>query len=417
VASVTSAITTIKTFLQHAAYWTLRCFDALGGLAIKTRHGAALVRLIVPSSRPLLCSACFMDHGLQLDAERVGIVNALPCPNCGTTKSRKLTLFLTKRLAHRFFVRGSVFRTEYGAAPLVQFNEMQYGTGDYRGPIWLHRDVCLINEAAKIGLFHYGPRFWMLGHVEPLQDLQNETRRGAIIERILKEYPTQEWKQGRTLYRLRVNPETPSDHAAYDSPPMQFLGNGRFDCASDPVLYCSQDVEGCVHECRVTVEDDLFIATLALARDLKLLDLTELLFEECVTEFESLDMAVHMLFYAGKHSYPVSREIACAAKVAGFDGIVYPSFFSQVRSGIMPFETTFGISVRRFPRASEYAKSGVYPNVALFGRPVEGGLVTVACIDRVILHKVHYDVHFGPVQEVAAVTRRQAADEIGAPGS
>ena len=48
-----------------------------------------------------------------------------------------------------------------------------------------------------------------------------------------------------------------------------------------------------VHECRVTVEDDLYMATLTPLRDLRLLDLTAVP-EEDVTEFDSLDMAVHM---------------------------------------------------------------------------------------------------------------------------
>jgi hypothetical protein len=37
-------------------------------------------------------------------------------------------------------------------------------------------------------------------------------------------------------------------------------------------------------------------------RSLRFLDLSVVLIEEHVTEFESLDMAIHMLFLAGKHS-------------------------------------------------------------------------------------------------------------------
>lgn len=55
-----------------------------------------------------------------------------------------------------------------------------------------------------------------------------------------------------------------------------------------PIMYASQDLQICVHECRVTAEDDLYVATLAPSRDMKLLDLTELLTED-VSEFESLD--------------------------------------------------------------------------------------------------------------------------------
>jgi len=64
----------------------------------------------------------------------------------------------------------------------------------------------------------------------------------------------------------------------------------------------------------------------------------------------------------------------------------------------MPFETVYGISVRRFPKAAQYAQSGVFPNVALFGRPLHDGIVGVTCINRLILRKERYDIGFGPVK-------------------
>jgi hypothetical protein len=69
-----------------------------------------------------------------------------------------------------------------------------------------------------------------------------------------------------------------------------------------------------------------------------------LLQEKEVTEFDSLDMAVHMQFLAGKHSFEISSDIARAAHAAGYDGLIYPSYFSLVRTGAMPFETTYGIA-------------------------------------------------------------------------
>jgi hypothetical protein len=356
----------------------------------------------VPASRPVLCSECFSDHGLRLDASRLGITNAIPCRNCGSRQGRKLTRYLVTVLASQFFVRGSVHRARYGSAPMVQFNDLRYRKGDYVGPTWMARDLELISDAALIGFFHYGPRLWMIGHVEPLEALQDASRRDAIIARIVTEYPSRSWKRGTMLYRLRANPERPSASAEYDSPPDQFLGRGRLDSSNTPVLYCSQDIEGCVHECRVTVEDELYLATLIPSRDLKLLDLTALLEEqERVDEFDSLDMAVHMLFYAAEHSYPISRAIVAAARKAGFDGLLYPSYFGQVRSGAMPYETVLGISVRRFPGAAKRAQSEVFPNVALFGRPIAEGTLELACINRLVLHLARYDVRFGPVRDDA----------------
>ncbi len=88
----------------------------------------------------------------------------------------------------------------------------------------------------------------MLGEGEPLKALHDASTRDHVVERILREFSE----------RTR-------------SPPQ-------------PILYASQDVEVCVHECRVTVEDDRYMATLAPVRDVRLLDLTAVL-EEDVTEF------------------------------------------------------------------------------------------------------------------------------------
>ena len=125
------------------------------------------------------------------------------------------------------------------------------------------------------------------------------------------------------------------------------------------------------------------------------MDLTDVLKEE-TTEFESLDMAVHMLFFAGEHSYEISREIASAAYKAELDGLIYPSYFSSVRTGAMSFDTAYGISVRRFSSYTNQATSQVIENLALFGRPIEKGTVIVKCINKLVLNRVIYDVQFGP---------------------
>ena len=152
----------------------------------------------------------------------------------------------------------------------------------------------------------------------------------------------------------------------------------------------------CVHECRVSAEDEIFVATLAPSTSLRLLDLSVLLKEEDTTEFESLDMTVHMLFLAGKHAYRITRAVADAARISGFDGIVYPSYFSLLRLGQMPFKTTYGISHRRIPQLQEHEQAKSIQNLAVFGRPVSEGKVAVSCIDRLILSRVAYDFHFGP---------------------
>ena len=344
----------------------------------------------------LLCSNCFNDEGLRLNASRLGLLNNEACPNCKNTQGAKLDRNALESLSFNFFVQGTMHYTPYGGSPVIQFNSYQYGSEKINVPVWLESDLSLLEETLKIGFFYYGPRMWMLGEVSPLQDLLDKNKGTEVIKRILKEYPDRIINENETVYRLRIDPEKPAEFLQYDSPPDGFGGSNRFDTTDFPVCYLSQDLEVCVHECRATVENEIFVATLQPTKPIRLLDLTEIL-QEDVTEFDSLDQAVHMLFSAGKDGYPITRKIAKAAKNAGFDGVFYPSYFSEFRTGAIPFETAFGISVRQFPSYHERIKSQIIPNIALFGRPLAEGLVKVKSINRLMLEKIVYEMNLGPV--------------------
>lgn len=328
-----------------------------------------------------------------MEAERLGLEDQSVCPNCGAQEGRKLDLPRLEQLAHSFFVRGTLQRFEYGAAPAVVFNRSQ--TTSIGVAPWLESDVRLLEGKLGVGFFHYGPRFWMFGEVEPLKALLEPTCRTGILDRILKEYPKFRLTSDHVFYRLRLNPQDPHRPYQYDSPPLGVAGRGRLDAPSLPVLYGSPDLQLCIHECRTTVEDEVFVATLAPTRPIEVLDLTAIL-DEDVTEFESLDLAVHMLFLAGGHSYDVSRAIALAAKEAGLGGLLYPSYFSLLRTGGSPFETTYGISHRRIRQLADAERAKMVPNIALFGRPIEEGVVEVRCINKVVIRRAEYDLSFGP---------------------
>lgn len=49
-----------------------------------------------------------------------------------------------------------------------------------------------------------------------------------------------------------------------------------------------------------------------------------------------------------------------------------------------------------FLSLQEHEQAKAIANLELFGRPVADGLVSVQCINRVILSKVAYDFTFGP---------------------
>lgn len=341
------------------------------------------------------CSACFSDHGLSLDAEQLGLEEVRACPNCGKIESKKLTKEILYELAHRFFVWSSLHRCRYGAAPQIQFNKHQKTSISVSS--WLIPDIELFERLLGVGFFAYGPRLWMIGEIEPLKDLQGQNTRKDTINRILHEYPTRNIGPKDYFYRIRKEPSNPSEPLEYDSPPNSSAYNGRLNSHDFPALYASPDLEICVHECRVTAEDTLYVATLIPNIPLRLLDLSVLLRDEKTTEFESLDIAIHMLFLAGKHSYEITRAIATTAFVSGFDGIIYPSYFSLLRLGVIPFETTYGISHRRIPQYQRYEQAKSIPNLAIFGRPIKQKLLSIKCINKLNINRAKYDFHFGPL--------------------
>ena len=336
-----------------------------------------------PSETFVACSNCFTNEGLRLDAERLGVTDSSMCHRCTTTDGRKFTSDLLITLAQHFFVWGSVHKLRYGAAPTIQFNDRR--ETDIAIPKSLCIDVALFEDVLGIGFFSYGPRLWMLGEIEPLELLQEKKSRNEVIDRILREYGSKKLTDKDQFYRIRKDPESPSDSSQYDSAPVG-TSSGRLNTPKRPVLYASPDLQTCLHECRVTAEDDIFVATLKPTRDLELLNVATLLDEsQQVSEFESLDLAVTMLFLAGKHSYPITRDIARAARYAGFDGLIYPSYFSMLRNGVKPFETTYGISNRLIPQYKEFEKSKISSNFGIFGRPIEEGLLEASCINRAVL--------------------------------
>jgi hypothetical protein len=340
----------------------------------------------------LLCADCFQDRGLRHMA-RWFETEEVACPNCGIIAKSGLTRENLLWLAKTFFTKGSTVVTDYGGAPTIVFNEAQEGSLNPDQP--LAADVDLFQRKLGIGFFHYGPRLWMIGHITPLENLQDDTLRPAIIDRILDAYPTVTLTN-EEFYRVRKAPEKPTDHGEYDAPPEGCYGTGRLDAPGFPVLYGSQDAEICVHESRFMAGDELYIATLRPAHPLKLIDLSALLEEDC-TEFESLDLGLLMLFLARSHAYPISRDIARAISADGFDGLIYPSYFSVLHTGGNPFETVYGLSTRRLGKPTDYERSKIIGNLALFGRPIAAGAVEVVGVNRLIINQVKYKMIFGPI--------------------
>lgn len=342
----------------------------------------------------MLCSKCFKDEGLRLLADKIGFLCNDKCENCHSTSGSKLDKERLIHLADRFYRAGTLQRFEYGAAPAITFNEMQKTSVNFDEV--LNEDTKLLSLHTGMGFFHYGPRFWMFGEVEPLKALQNENTIETMLSTIIEAYPETNFDKDTKFYRLRKNPEHPENESQYDTPPIA-SGEGRLDSIDMPVMYASFDLEVCIHECRATADDELYLATLRPKKQLRLIDFSQVLDEGNVTEFESIDMAVFMLFMARDNSYPILRRLSHKVYAMGYDGLIYPSYFSMLHSGAEPFETTFGLSHRRIKDYKEYEESKVHKNLAIFGRPINDAKVVVERINKLFIRQVRYEVEFGPV--------------------
>jgi hypothetical protein len=314
----------------------------------------------------IMCSECFKDEGLSLSAEIIGIKQKGICKNCNNLNGKKLDVGLLNNLCWKFFVSGSYTKTQYGGAPVVQFNELQ--KTEIAVLENLEYDIKLIEKILNVGFFYYAPRLFMLGEVEPLKKLHNDNENLEILNKIISLYPTKVLEEKEKFYRLRVDPEKPFEKNQYDSPPKS--GNGRLDLENLNILYGSNNIEICIHECKVSLKNELYIATLSPTQNLKLLDLTTLI-DEKEDEFNSLNLALHFIFNAESHSYEICQKISKHIFNKGFDGLIYPSYYSSI-------------------------KSSRISNIALFGRPVNDGKVKVININRLQLEKIDYKFHFGP---------------------
>jgi hypothetical protein len=324
----------------------------------------------------ILCSNCFNDSGLQIEACKIGRKVIGACPNCTTLNGHKLQNSDLEQLVVNFFWRGSFYRTEFGGASRIVSNPYRYNDSDVVFPPWLAPDAELLQQTLKVGLFHYGPPLWRVGEIEPLRELRSLKTRTRAARRLVKEFPTFMAGSEFSFFRLRTGiPEgLEGDANQYDSPPAEYLGTGRLDTPSKPVLYGSQNLEICFHECKITLPQETFIAHLCPKIPLKFLDMRAEIKNDGPTEFESKNLAIHYLFSADRVSYEITRTIAHAAENSGYDGIIYPSYFSSWKS------------------------DKIY-NVAIFGRPVQDGRISVKCINRGFIQRASYEYTLGPLFE------------------
>lgn len=328
------------------------------------------------STKYIICSKCFKDTGLQKEAEQLGVKKQLPCPICGKIDGAKLDKNELEEVCNRFFLKGSFYRTLFGGSRNLNVYFENSKQDDMICTSSLLADMNLLKEKFGIAIGWYGPQMWKVGFNDWMETLEsaNHKKRNATIEDIIQRCSNFYLSKNDYFYRIRTNlcdEELLSQ--TYDAPIRQNLQSGRFNINSKSVFYGSFNIETCIHETRVTIDDDIYIATFHSTMELKLLDFTRVLKKgEEITPFEDLSTALSMIFYAGKQSYKITQAFSLIAMERGYDGIIYPSFYNQVRD--------------------EDCR-----NLILFGRPVLEGKLEMTSVNHLVLNKVEYEYTLGPV--------------------
>ncbi|MCT3664248.1 RES family NAD+ phosphorylase [Elizabethkingia anophelis] len=321
--------------------------------------------------KTIACSGCFEDEGLVLTCKRYGDKTKHVCPHCSKIDGHKLSREKLVSACEEYFICGSFWKARFGGDSQININQYQKTNVDFIK--YLKNDIALIESILGCGFFYTAPQMHNLGFTNYFEKLTSRSikKQDEVLEEIINRYPSKKINDKHHFYRLRVNPKFCYDTSQYDSPPISVSGKGRLDTKKLNILYGSPNIEVCLHECRATLIDSLYIAKMVPCVELKLLNLSSKINDKRIG-FDNLSIFINQIFTSEKQSYKFCRKIASYVYSKGYDGIIYPSYFNQV-------------------------KSKRIINYAIFGSPVSAGKVTVEGINRLIINRVDYKHGFGPV--------------------
>jgi len=325
------------------------------------------------NSKILCCSNCFSCFGLIKEMEKFGQLDNNICPNCGENDGFKLDENNLVDATLSYFVLGTFHKTEYGGSNVIAMNEYHFGKDEVIFPEWISSDAMLIGNLLKVGFFYYAPQMWRVGETEAFNELSDTETRGDRALSIVDSASETIISPGKVLYRVRKDIESGKENEIdqYDSPPEKFKAAGRIGDGSYPVFYASDDLEICLHETRVAIIDKCYIAILRVGQEIKCIDFTKRLSQKDVyTPFDDLNIVISQLFDAEEHSYPIINAISNQIRYNGYDGIIYPSYYGQI-------------------------KNKQIPNIALFGRPIAEKKIKFESVSRVFIDQANYSYRFG----------------------
>lgn len=296
------------------------------------------------------------------------------CPRCRSVGLPKIDKEGLREIMSRFFVIGSV-QTETNAFVYQVSDEALSGAKfDYT----LKKDAELACQICESTIFHYGPPLWRLGITDHYHKFEaGGCERHEAADDIVKAASSHIIPVGTQFFRIRLNPkidEKISTAEAFDPPPAYITkAPGRWDDADHPVLYVSDDIELCLHECRAVISDEIVVASILSRKDLKILDLTENIEINPETPFDDVNLFIDVMCKSRGKWLEYCREISRSALKSGYDGIRYTSYYAQAKQDCTSL------------------------NLAIFGRPIADERVMVQSVNRIRVTNMRYEFQFGPV--------------------
>jgi hypothetical protein len=249
--------------------------------------------------KAVLCSECFQNYGLRLEAIGLGIKSSSICPSCKSTSGRKLERRHLQKLIDRFFILGTVPHGVGGYASILHYNE-ELDVDEVEFDARTAHDWNLIKQHTGGALFFYGPPLWRVGVTEHYDEpnVVSDKTIADIVEKLsVKTLP-----KGTKTFRIRKNvaPAVVMNPREYDLPPAGIVREyGRFDDANLQVLYTSPSLPVCLHECRTLITDDILVATFEAMTDLQVADLTANYDQSPESPYENLRYFFNGIFLAG----------------------------------------------------------------------------------------------------------------------
>ncbi|MCH7964648.1 MAG: RES family NAD+ phosphorylase [Bacteroidetes bacterium] len=322
----------------------------------------------------MLCSNCFSNEGLKITAEKIGDKSETACENCGSNDGLELSKEKLVELMQVFFSQGSVLQNIGGYAPVYKISDKkEMESVEFEEP--LKSDYELLKQKTDLVVFHYGPPLWRLGLTEQYDALteSNDEEKEKALNDILEASNEIILPIGTKLYRLRINANDLLNNTTFDTPRKDLKTSySRFDTPDIDIFYSSPDLETCLHETRVTIADEIILATFKTKKELKILNIADSFTEkEGITEFEMISILMYKLCTTNEEEYEKCRFISEFIKKNEFEGFKFLSYYTNVKD------------------------EELY-NIAIFGFPLKEDKIELQSINRIKLRRVDYTFSFGP---------------------